>query len=182
MLEDLKITMSEYPDDYDWLQVKRRAIKTMGLNTVKTMPTTEWKHSILKAKHSPIRRLFFSFDIENLPYWVSTELSRHHEGCEKYIKSQRNDRQKEYDRNKAPQDAPVNMIFDFNAEGLMNVCEKRLCGVATPEARYVITKIKELVLASFPEFDGLLDPFCQKYHTCIEMNPCGRLSALKNQD
>lgn len=174
-LNNVKITMAEYPDDYDWLQVKRRALITMGLNTVKTMPDLEWKHKILRAKHSPIRRLMFSFNIENLPYWLSTELSRHHIGYEKYIRSQRNDRQKEYDRNAARQDAPVNMIIDLNAEALMTLCEKRLCGVATVEAQWIVSKIKNLVEVAFPEFKGLLDPFCVKYKTCIEMNPCGRL-------
>lgn len=177
-----QITMIESPTDDDWLAVKTRAIVTMGLTKVKNAPDTYWKHSILKSRHSPIRRLFFSFFIKDVPYCIAMELARHHEGVEKFIKSQRNDRQSDYDRNAARQDAPVNMIIDFNAEGLITICEKRLCSVATPEARQVMTAIKNLVLDKYPEFEGLLEPFCVKYHVCNEIRSCGRLAAMEKKE
>lgn len=175
----MKITMTESPTELDWLAVKQRALVTMGLSKVKNAPDFNWKHAILKSRHSPIRRLNFSFFIEDLPYWVSTELARHHEGCEKFIRSQRNDRQDDYDRNAARQDAPVNMIFDMNAESLITICEKRRCGVATPEAQSVLNTIRNIVYESYPEFEGLLEPLCVKYHVCNEMKPCGRLKSGK---
>lgn len=171
----MKVTMIESPNKEDWMKVKQRALVTMGLSTVKTEPDIEWKHLILRAKHSPIRKLNFSFYIQDMPYWLSTEICRHHIGIEKYVKSQRNDRQQNYDRNAARQDAPVNMIIDINAESLMTVCEKRLCGVATKEAQTLLSEIKDIVIAKYPEFDGLLDSFCKKYKVCNEMKCCGRI-------
>lgn len=169
----MTVTMTEYPDERDWSQVKRRALKTCGKRPV-APPTLEWKHAILEARHSPIRRLFFSFDIDDMPYWLSCELCRAHEGVEKYVKTQRNDRHGEYDRNKAPQDAPVNMIFDCNAEGLMVTMNKRLCGNASAEMQDLMKEIRQIVLESFPEFEGLLVPMCvYNGGKCHEMKPCG---------
>lgn len=175
----MNITMIESPTEEDWLAVKQRALVTMGLTKVKNAPDLQWKHAILKSRHSPIRYLNFSFFIEDMPYWLSTEFARHHEGCEKFIKSQRNDRQENYDRNAARQDAPVNMIFDMNAEALITLCEKRTCGVATVEAQRAMNKMKSLVLEKYPEFEGLLEPYCIKYHVCNEMKSCGRLNNVK---
>ena len=120
----MKVELLEKPTEKDWLEVKRRALVTIGKKPV-AAPNEEWKHDILEARHSPIRRLWFSFYIE-CPYWVSVHLCRHIH-AQPYVKSQRNDRQKDYDRNTAPQDATVCMIWDINAEELMVVANKRLC-------------------------------------------------------
>ncbi len=58
--------------------------------------TSTWKHSILRARHSPIRTLQFAFYLEDVPYWVSTHLARHVH-AQPFIRSQRNDRENEYD-------------------------------------------------------------------------------------
>ena len=55
----MKVTILEYPTNEDWIAVKQRALVTVGLKA-KTPPTNEWKYKILKARHSPIRRLRFS--------------------------------------------------------------------------------------------------------------------------
>ena len=56
----MKVTMTEYPTEKDWLAVKERALVTVGLKA-KNAPDNKWKHEILEARHSPIRRLRFSF-------------------------------------------------------------------------------------------------------------------------
>lgn len=167
----MNIQMIEFPTEKDWLEVKRRALVTVGLNP-KNAPDDEWKHRILEARHSPIRRLHFSFYLEGIPSWVSVHLVRHIH-AQPYVRSQRNDRQSEYDRAKAPQDAPVNMIWDMNAEELMAIANKRLCNQASPETQAVVREMCKLVEAQFPEFKGLLVPMCV-YHggVCHEMYPC----------
>lgn len=165
------VRINEIPSDNDWFEVKRRALVTVGKNAI-TEPNETWKHSILEARHSPIRRLHFSFYIE-CPYWVSVHLCRHIH-AQPYVKSQRNDRQSEYDRNKAPQDETVCMIWDMNAEELMIIANKRLCAQASPETREIVQKMCDLVQDRMPEFRGLLVPMC-KYSggVCHEMKPCG---------
>lgn len=173
----MNIKLLEYPTEADWLAVKQRALVTIGLNA-KTAPDLDWKRSILEARHSPIRRLHFAFLLEDIPSWVSVHLVRHIH-AQPYVRSQRNDRQDSYDRNKAPQDAPVTMIWDMNAEELMVIANKRLCKQASEETRMVVQTMCREVLSKCPEFVGLLVPMCQ-YHggVCHEMNPCGR--GIKN--
>jgi hypothetical protein len=167
--------MTEYPSEKDWLAVKERALVTVGLKA-KNAPPIEWKREILEARHSPIRRLRFSFLIEDLPSWVSVHLCRHVH-AQPFVRSQRNDRQTDYDRNAARQDAPVSMIWDINGEELMTSAHKRPCSQASIETRSVVREMCDLVEAFCPEFDGFLVPMCQ-YHggVCHEMHPCGRCS------
>lgn len=172
----MNIKLIEYPNEADWLAVKQRALVTVGL-TAKNAPTEEWKRAILRARHSPIRRLRFSFLLEDVPYWVSVHLCRHIH-AQPYVRTQRNDRQSDYDRNKAPQDAPVTMIWDMNAEELMTIANKRLCAQASQETQMVVRAMCLAVVDKCPEFEGMLVPMCQ-YHggVCHEMTPCWRANS-----
>ena len=161
-----------HPTGADWLECKRRALVTIGKQPV-NLPDSDWKHRILEARHSPIRYLRYSFYIE-CPSWVSVHLCRHTH-AQPYVKSQRNDRQHDYDRNKAPQDSPVSMIYDVNAEELMVIANKRLCSQASSETRQLVRDMCALAEAVTPELHGLLVPMCD-YHggVCHEMYPCGK--------
>lgn len=166
----MNVEMIEFPNEQDWLEVKRRALVTIG-KVPKTPPDFEWKHKILRARHSPIRRLHFAFYIE-CPYYVSVHLCRHIH-AQPYVGTQRNDRQNKYDRRKAPQDAMVGMIWDMNAEELMTIANKRLCKQASEETREVVKKICDLVVKQLPEFEGLLVPACvYQGGVCHEMYSC----------
>ena len=167
----MNVQLLEYPSEWDWMEVKRRALVTVG-KTPLMPPTEDWKYKILRARHSPIRYLRFSFLLEDIPYWVSVHLVRHIH-AQPYVKSQRNDRQADYDRTKAPQDAPVTMIWDMNAEELMVIANKRLCHQASEETRNVVKAMCYLVKEVCPEFHGLLVPMCKHNGTeCHEMTPC----------
>lgn len=166
----MKVKLIKYPTEEDWMFAKRCTLVTVG-KEAKKEPTQEWKHKILEARHSPIRVLKFAFELE-LPYWVSVHLCRHVH-AQPFVKSQRNDRQSEYDRNKAPQDETVKMIWYMNAEELMIIANKRLCSQASEETRQIVKMMCDEVLRACPEFDGLLVPMCQ-YHggKCHEMFSC----------
>lgn len=166
----MKAKLIKYPSAEDWMFCKQCALVTVGKNAV-TEPTQEWKHDILEARHSPIRVLQFAFELE-LPYWVSVHLCRHIH-AQPFVKSQRNDRQSDYDRTKAPQDEKVKMIWHMNAEELMTIANKRLCYKASKETRQIVQMMCDVVLQNCPEFNGLLVPMC-KYHggKCHEIIPC----------
>lgn len=169
----MNITLLRAPTEEDWREVKRRALVTVG-KTMVTPPTIEWKRKILMARHSPIRYLQFSFLLEDIPSWVSVHLVRHIH-AQPYVKSQRNDRQSAYDRNKAPQDSPVDMIWDMNAEELMVIANKRLCAQASPETREVVTQMCGLAKEACPEISDFLVPMCVwRGGLCPEMVSCGR--------
>lgn len=167
------VQMIKSPTEDDWRLVRECALVTVGRREASYTPAYEWKHRILAARHSPIRELRFVFSITEIPYWVAMHLARHHEGCQPYIRSQRNDRQSEYDRNTAPQNEPVDMIWSMNAEALMVIANKRLCGKAAAETHDVVDCICRIVLEQYPEFDGLLVPACRYTGgVCHEMKPC----------
>lgn len=169
----MNISLIEWPAEADWMAAKVRALVTAGLKPVNA-PTEEWKEKSLRARHSHIRRLRFSFYFEDIPSWVSVHFCRHIH-AQPYVKSQRNDRQTDYDRRKAPQDAPVNMILDVNAEELMVMANKRLCNQASKETREAMQIMCSLVIAKCPEFKPFLVPMCEwRGNLCPEMKPCGK--------
>ena len=172
----MKVELLAHPGDKEWLEVKERALVTVGKHAVNP-PTDDWKKSILRARHSPIRHLQFSFYIE-CPYWVSVHLCRHVH-AQPYVKSQRNDRQSDYDRNSARQDEQVFMIWDMNAEELITICNKRLCHQASEETMNLVKIMCDEVLKLNPEFEQELVPNCIRDGGCYEMYPCGHYNDMK---
>ena len=168
------IELKRYPDPDDLMWMKECTLGTMGKDA-HTPPTPEFIRKLLIARHSPIRELQFSFVLRDIPYWVSMHLVRHHVGFQPYVQSQRNDRQSQYDRTKAPQDSPVTMRWTMNAEALLTLANKRLCMKASPETRKVVQRMCDLVEIVMPEFHGLFCPMCE-YHggRCDEVQPCGK--------
>jgi hypothetical protein len=117
--------------------------------------------------------LRFLFYLTDIPYWVSVHLCRHVH-AQPYVKTQRNDRQDNYDRNKAPQDAPVDMMWSVNGEELITIANKRLCKQASKETRELVRMICDEVVKVCPEFKDELVPMCVRNGgVCYEMFPCG---------
>lgn len=168
----MTVELIRCPTDDDWIECKRRALITQygkGLGKI-NKPTSEWKHGILAARHSPIRYLQYGFLIRDIPSNTSVHLCRHVH-AQPYVSSLRNDRQDIMDGNAARRDTPVNMIFDVNAEELMVIANKRLCNKAEEKTREVIMYMCFEALKATPEFQGLLVPMC-RYGRCHEMKPC----------
>ena len=117
----------------DWKRVKNHCRTTVTKKFTENEPSDVFKKALLISEHSPIRCLEFDWTWENIPYWLSTEWSRHKH--EKFISSQRNDRQDNYDRNAARQDAPVIHDAYANMQNLIDAWRKRMCFQATKEAR-----------------------------------------------
>ena len=171
----MEVILLRHPTDADWMECKRRALVTMG-KEAKVAPSLDWKRKMLKSRHSPIRYLQFSFYLKDIPTWVSVHLVRHVH-AQPYVKSQRNDRQSEYDRNAARQDAPVDMIFDMNAEEFMTICNKRLCMKASKETRMVVQMMCDLVGKKNFEFLPFMVPNCKYLNGCPEFEPCSRVNS-----
>ena len=170
--QTFRCELIRYPKEEDWLDCKVRTLVTIGLNTVKTTPNDNWKGKMLLARHSPIRDLRIGYYLE-IPYWVSTHLVRHHIGVEKYVQTQRNDRQTKYDRHNARQGEMVKMIMDFNGESIQTFMHKRLCNQASEETRIIANMMKECLLEKCPEFADMLVPACAYNNgVCREIYPC----------
>ena len=170
----MEVKLIEYPTEKDWIEVKRRALITMygkGLGEIKP-PTSEWKEKILIARHSPIRYLRYSFLITDIPSNISVHLCRHIHS-QPYCSSLRNDRQDAMDGDKAPRDTPINMIYDVNAEELMVIANKRLCGRASEKTQAVVCDMCGEAIKVTPELQQCLIPMCWYLRHCPEMQSCG---------
>lgn len=155
----------------DWTLIKNACRTTVNKKFTDKEPSNDFKKSLLIAEHSPIRlfEVFWSWD--KIKYWVSTEWSRHK--FEKFISTQRNDRQKKYDRNEAPQGALVDYNGFANMQSLIDVWRKRLCFQATPDARSLAEDFKVELHKTHSEEADVLVPNCVYRGGCPEMYPCG---------
>jgi hypothetical protein len=164
------VTIFNFISD-DWKRVKNHCRTTVGKEFTENEPTTEFKKKLLISEHSPIRLLEFDWSWKGIKYWVSTEWSRHK--FEKFITSQRNDRQGNYDRNAARQDSLVNFDGFANMQSLIDAWRKRLCYQATKEARNLAEDFKSELSKTNKEEADILVPNCVYRCGCCEIKPCG---------
>ena len=178
---DFKVEILKHPTEDDWMWCKTCTLNTVGKFSAKT-PTEAWKSKLIQAEHSPLRELWFGIRM-TIPSYVSVHFVRHHIGVNHYVQSQRNDRQDNYDRTKAPQDAMVSHIMSVNAQELVFMAHKRLCGQADVYTRRVMNEIVKQVVASNPEFKDVLVPLCgYRNGKCTEFNCCGMNAAYQECD
>ena len=170
MWEGLEIMRVNYISDA-WLRIKNHCRTTVNKQFTDNEPTKEFKEQILISEHSPIRLLEVDWTWDNIPYWVSTEWSRHK--FEKFITSQRDDRMiDDTPRGKKPQDAPVNYDGYANAQNLIDSFRKRLCYQATSEARKLAEEFKRELHEYEPELSDVLQKNCIYRCGCPEFKSC----------
>lgn len=162
----------------DWKRVVNAARRTVGKEPINREPSDKFKRKILLAEHSPIRLLEYDFSWEDIMQYVTTHLVRHHEGCEKFVHTQRGSRRdllKEYgvtDRKKLLQSALNDMDMACNAQAFINISRKRLCNCASKETRdawrLVIEYLKEIdpILAEKCVPECIYRGFCPEFDRC----------------
>ena len=102
-----------------WKRVLNAARRTIGKEPLDKEPSNSWKAKILLAEHSPIRLLEYDWSWNTIKQWVTAHLVRHHEGCEKFVHSQRGDRRElPCERDRLPQGARNDMDMTANAQAL----------------------------------------------------------------
>ena len=163
----------------NWKRVLNAARRTWGKKPLDKEPSDKFKKKILLAEHSPIRLLEYDFTIENLRQWVTVHLVRHHEGCEKFVHTQRQDINSEVEvitkrlievlqedgllregwkeRDYMFQGEGNDMDMTCNAQAFINISRKRLCmGCTSPETRLAW----KLVIDALREVDPVLAEKC----------------------
>jgi len=155
-----------------WLSVKNHCRTTVGKVFTEKEPTEIFKWRLLISEHTPIRLLEFDWSWRSIPYWVSTELSRHK--FEKFITTQRDDRtDSKIPRAELPQGALVNYDGFANMQNLIDAFRKRLCFQATHEARELVEDFKETLHNNHPIEANILVSNCIYRGGCPEINHCG---------
>ena len=163
-----------------WKRVLNAARRTIGKDQLNKEPSDSWKAKMLLAEHSPIRLLEYDWSWGEIRQWVTAHLVRHHEGCEKFVHTQRGDRRKILEdygvetRDELPQGALNDMDMTANAQALINISRKRLCNCASKETREAWTQVKEAIAEIDPILASKMVPECLYRGFCPEfMNPCG---------
>ena len=160
----------------EWIRVLNAARRTWGKKPINHEPSDKFKKKILLAEHSPIRLLEYDFTWEDIRQWVTAHFVRHHEGCEKFVHTQRTDINENYkglDRDTLPQGLLNDMDMTCNAQSFINISRKRLCkGCASKETR----EAWELVIKYLEEIDPILAskcvPECVYRGFCPEFERC----------
>lgn len=163
----------------NWIRVVNAARRTWGKKPLGKEPSDKFKRKILLAEHSPIRLLEYDFTIENLRQWVTVHLVRHHEGCEKFVHTQRQDINSEVEiitkrlievlqeegllregwreRDYMFQGEGNDMDMTCNAQAFINISRRRLCvGCASLETRMAW----QVVINALYEVDPILAEKC----------------------
>ena len=154
----------------DWKNIKNKCRTTVNKEYTSNDCSPELKHKLLLSEHSPIRMLNIDWSWKSIPYWVSTELSRHK--FEKFISSQRTDRTG-IDRNNLPQNAPVNFDGYANAQSIIDMSRKRLCYCATNECRELVGELKIALKECNCELSNYMCTNCIYRGGCPEIKSCG---------
>lgn len=184
-----RVTRFECPKA-DWIRVVNAARRTVGKKPIDHEPSDAFKRQILLAEHSPIRLLEYDFTIENIRQWVSVHLVRHHNGCEKFVHTQRQDINAEIEkitkqiidifdeegllrygwkpRDYMFQGEGNDMDMTCNAQAFINISKKRLCSKASAETRLAW----KIVIDALREVDPILAekcvPECLYRGFCVE--------------
>ena len=159
-----------------WRDVADAARTTIRKEEGEGEPSSRWKKRILLAEHSPVRKLTFNWKWEDLPYWVSVHCVRHKFGIEHFGSTQRSDRTGE-DRTAKTQDAPVVHECFANAQAVMFISRRRLCGQASPETRAAWRLVVDEIAKTEPELASACVPECVYRGFCPEFKCCGFINS-----
>lgn len=163
----------------DWKRIKNHCRTTDNKEFTENNATEMFKKKLLISEHSPIRLLEFDWSWKQIPYWVSTEWSRHK--FEKFISTQRDDRLiDETPRSEKPQGTLVNFDGYANEQNLIDAWRKRLCKMATQEARELAMDFKAELRKTNPYESDVLVPNCIYRMGCPEFKCCGHIQKFYN--
>lgn len=170
----MTVELLSNPSDTDWLAVRNEALITRRQWSA-NVPSDTLKLKFLCSEHSPIRSLNYRWIWHNQKSWVATHIVRHWLGIQHFISTQRNDLQKEYDRDKAPQDSPVEHLCYANAQAILGISRARICLNASKETRQDWLDFIGMLRSVEPQLARLCVPPCiYRNGICPEVfNHCG---------
>lgn len=172
----------------DWDVALGSASFTISKESTKH-PSDSWKAKACLAEHSMLTDVRFIVELYGIPCWVSQHISRHDAFAGHYIRdtkevhyvaTQRTDRVG-VDRNKLPQDTPVNHRINLSAKDLITISRLRLCACASQETR----EVWRAIIDEVAKVDPILAKYCVKnclYRGfCPEFKCCGYTQTEKFQ-
>lgn len=174
----MEITVTQ---ETQWKRALNAARETVGKLPLNKDPSNTWKDSVLYAEHSPIRLIEYDINFRQIPNFVVNHLVRHHEGCEKFVHSNREDRGGA-DPTSINRLTPTDMNMTCNAQALINISRKRLCSCASKETREVWQEVKNKIQEIDPIMAKHMVKECIYRGFCPEINGCGFVKTNKFKD
>ena len=169
-MEKVKTEILEY--NVNWNSIKRACLRTIGKEAGDKEPPKTWKRKLLICRHSPIRKGTITWKWPEIPYAISTHFVRHHQGCEKFVQTERADRTG-IDRKERSQMDPVSMEMDANIESLITISERRLCTCADPTTKAYWEDLKHQIETYDEDIAWAMCPQCVRAGGCVEpFSPC----------
>lgn len=183
----MKVIVRPYKDIKEmWATVLDDARTTIGKDEKGQYPSEKFKKDILMSKHSPIRGLIFEVYMEDVPYHITQQFSRHHialdsnpnmqfsediisTDMEHFAQTSRECRTGK-PRNERRQDDPVRYKFRANAQGLMDASKKRLCYEADKGAVKLWRLVKTGISDICPELADRMQAECVCVGFCPEVS------------
>lgn len=139
-------------------------------------PSTMTLAKIYKCEHSPIRTQIFIIKMYDIPTFASVHLVRHKVGVEHWVKSNRED-SPGYTGDTG-RNHPVNHMMMLNAQALIQIMRKRLCGKAHERVQELMNLIQLEMFRVDPDLAIRLVPDCVYRSGCYELKTCGRFYQL----
>lgn len=165
----------------DWTEIKNECRHTDNKEDTSNCASEEFVKKLLISEHSPIRLGRIKWSWDGIKSWISVHFARHFIGWEKWISTQRTDRTG-VNRDKSPQDTPVNMDVEANIQSIINVSRYRLCTKASKETREYMMDLKSEIKEKGKDYIYLEDvskvmvPNCIYRMGCPEFDHCENLN------
>lgn len=165
--------------DIDWKFAKNECRNTLHKDATDKEPSENFIKQLLISEHSPIRVIRLWWHWTDIKSFISVHFVRHHEGVEKWVSTQRSDRTG-VKRDKLPQDSPVDMDMEANAQALITMARFRLCYQAAPETRAYMEDLKESIKDDLHQeaLSNVMVPNCIYRYGCPEFKSCGYFEAF----
>lgn len=158
--------------DVNWREIKNECRHTSNKEDTSVDAKENFIRNILISEHSPIRLARIKWRWSGIKSWVSVHFARHWLGWEKWVSTQRSDRTG-VNRDKSPQDTPVNMDIEANAQALINVARYRLCYQAAKDTREYMEDLKiSIADAGQEQLSDVMVPNCIYRMGCPEFKTC----------
>lgn len=144
----------------DWQLIADMAAFTQGMKSFEI--NEQFLRDAIISRHSIIRAAIFRITVFGIPYFSHVHFVRHSVGHDHFVRSQRPDSMNPvgYNRETAPQNAPVDWSDIINMEALFTMMGRRLCKQADPVTRSVAQEIKWSFLNHRDAFMNLVGEYC----------------------
>lgn len=157
-----------------WNRALNMARRTAGKEPTHKEPSEKWKAQMLLSEHSPIRMVEYDTVWENIKQRITVHYVRHHNGIEKFVHTQREDRNSEIaSSDDLPQGALNDMALSLNAQAILNISKLRLCNLASKDTRKCWIDFLNQLEIYDPVLVSKCKPSCVYRGFCPEKDCCG---------